>query len=80
MNSSVYFKLFVSWKGYLTLLKYDGSFNDMCVLCGEVTMQISSALLVLELFSLYLVQMYKSVFCFWYTCFLPDVSYVLLTG
>ena len=36
-------------------------FDDMCVPCGEVTMQISRALLVLEMFSLYLIQRYKSV-------------------
>ena len=36
-------------------------FDDMCVPCGEVTMQISRALLVLEMFSLYLIQGYKSV-------------------
>ena len=36
-------------------------FDDMCVPCEEVTMQISRALWVLEMFSLYLIQGYKSV-------------------
>ena len=36
-------------------------FDDICVPCGEVTMQISRALYVLEMFSLYLIQGYKSV-------------------
>ena len=55
-------------------------FDDMSVPCGEVTMQISRALLVLEMFSLYLIHEYMSVLI----CDIPvlsrDVSYVLLTG
>ena len=41
------FRLFQAFlEGILDLTQVDGSFNDMCVPCGEVTMQISRALLV----------------------------------
>ena len=55
-------------------------FDDMCVPCGEVTMQISRALLVLKIFSLYLIQGYKSVLFSSIPVLSRDVSYVLLTG
>ena len=55
-------------------------FDDMCVPCGEVTMQISRALLVLETFSLYHIQGYKSVLVSGIPVLSRDVSYVLLTG
>ena len=55
-------------------------FDDMCVPCGEVTMQISRALLVLEMFSLYLIQGYKSVLLSGILVLSRDVSYVLLAG
>ena len=55
-------------------------FDDMCVPCGEVTMQISRPLLVLEMFSLYLIQEYKSVLVSGIPVLSRDVSYVLLTG
>ena len=55
-------------------------FDDMCVPCGEVTMQISRALLVLEMFSRYLIQGYKSVLVSGIPVLSHDVSYVLLTG
>ena len=43
-------------------------------------MQISRALLVLEMFSLYLIQGYKSVLVSGIPVLSRDVSYVLLTG
>ena len=55
-------------------------FDDMCVPCGEVTMQISRALFVLEMFSLYLIQEYKSVLVSGIPVLSRDVSYVLLIG
>ena len=55
-------------------------FDDNWVPCGEVTMQISRALLVLEMFSLYLIQEYKSVLVSGIPVLSRDVSYVLLTG
>ena len=55
-------------------------FDDMCVPCGEVTMQISRAVLVLEMFSVYLIQGYKSVLVSGIPVLSRDVSYVLLTG
>ena len=55
-------------------------FDDMCVPCGQVTMQISRALLVLEMFSLYLIQGYKSVLVSGIPVLSRDVSYGLLTG
>ena len=55
-------------------------FDDRCVPYGEVTMQISRALLVLEMFSLYLIQGYKSVLVSGIPVLSRDVSYVLLTG
>ena len=55
-------------------------FDDMCVPCGEVTMQISRALLVLEMFSLYLNQGYKSVLVSGIPVLSRDLSYVLLIG
>ena len=55
-------------------------FDDLSVPCGEVTMQISRALLVLEMFSLYLIQGYKSVLVSGIPVLSQDVSYVLLTG
>ena len=55
-------------------------FDDMCDLCGEVTMQISRAVLVLEMFSVYLIQGYKSVLVSGIPVLSRDVSYVLLTG
>ena len=55
-------------------------FDDMCDPCGEVTMQISRAVLVLEMFSVYLIQGYKSVLVSGIPVLSRDVSYVLLTG
>ena len=55
-------------------------FDDMCVPCGEVIMQISRALLGLEMFALYLIQGYKSVLLSGIPVLSGDVSYVLLTG
>ena len=54
-------------------------FDDMWVPCGEVTMQISRALLVVKMFSLYLIQGYKSVLVSGIPDLSRDVSYVLLT-
>ena len=74
------FQAFVSGKDTLPYSSMTVPFDDMCVPCGEVTMQISRALLVLETFSLYLIQGYKSVLVSGIPVLSRDVSYVLLKG
>ena len=74
------FQAFVSGKDTCPYSSMTVPFDDMCVPCGEVTMQISRALKVLEMFSLYLIQGYKSVLVSGIPVLSRDVSYVLLTG
>ena len=59
----------------MTLLKYDSSFKDMCVPYGEGTEQISGALVVAEMFSLYLIQGYESFSWLVYLFLSRDVRY-----
>ena len=73
------FQAFVSGKDTWPYSNMTVPFDDMCFPCGEVTMQISRALLVLEMFSLYLIQGYKSVLFSGIPVLCRDVSYVLLT-
>ena len=74
------FQAFVCGKDTWSYSSMRVPLDDRCVPCGEVTMQISRALLVLEMFSLYLIQGYKSVLVSGIPVLSRDVSYVLLTG